>query len=191
MAGRDLSGIDKDKVVAEYLKLKSVVKTAKKFGIGRATVKRWLIEKNIARFGPRKIDPNREQKFCSRCGHEKDIEEFWIARGRTDGRQGWCKDCSVTALRESSLKAKYGITRDQYDAMLQEQDNSCAICGSSPDSQPTYGKTGKRFELHVDHCHDTGRVRGLLCNSCNSGLGRFKDDPVRLFNAIEYLNKEY
>src|SRR5574337_857434 len=71
------------------------------------------------------------------------------------------------------LKAKFGITNDDYDRMLEEQDFVCAICGEPSDK--TY---------HVDHCHTSGKVRGLLCNTCNRGLGYFKDNTSFLTNAI-------
>ena len=176
-------------MVEKYHELKSVVKTAQHFGVGRVTVKRWLSAAQVKRYGPKTIDPNREQKFCSRCGEIKTIEEYWEARGRTDGRQAWCKPCSVAALRESNLKTKYGLTREQYDEILKTQGNGCAVCGSVDSNQKPYGGDGKSFELHVDHCHESGKVRGILCSSCNSGLGRFKDDPALLLNAINYLQR--
>jgi hypothetical protein len=80
------------------------------------------------------------------------------------------------SLRKTHLKTKYGITPEQYDEMLEAQGGGCAICGKPP------GKTA----LHVDHCHETGRVRGLLCFSCNAGLGQFKHDPELLEAALMY-----
>lgn len=82
------------------------------------------------------------------------------------------------------LRTHYGITYDDYLKMLAEQGGGCAICkGTSP---------GRKGVTHfsVDHCHATNRVRGLLCTSCNNGLGRFKDSPTFLENAIAYLKKE-
>lgn len=76
--------------------------------------------------------------------------------------------------------AKYGITLDDYNRMLAEQGGGCAICGSETN------KNGKA--LFVDHCHDTGRVRGILCYKCNTGLGSFKDDAGLLEKAFRYLN---
>lgn len=74
----------------------------------------------------------------------------------------------------------YGITPEQYGAMLQQQDNRCAICRS--DKWP-----GKGSRPHVDHCHDTGKVRGLLCGKCNVALGNMDDDPIRLRAAAAYV----
>lgn len=76
-------------------------------------------------------------------------------------------------------KAKYGVTRDQYEAMLVTQAGNCAICG-----------VNKGSDLRIDHNHQTGAVRGLLCDSCNNGLGRFKDNPFILQAAIKYLQAQ-
>lgn len=76
----------------------------------------------------------------------------------------------------------YGVTPEQYDALLLAQDNRCAICRTDT--------PGGRGTWCVDHCHDTERVRGLLCNGCNTGLGQFQDDPDRLKAAAEYLLRE-
>ena len=76
---------------------------------------------------------------------------------------------------------RYGINQLDYTKMLEAQDHSCAICGTEDPSPKKY--------LCVDHNHDTGEVRGLLCHSCNTGLGMFKDDPNNLLKANEYLTK--
>jgi hypothetical protein len=83
------------------------------------------------------------------------------------------------ARREWELQTKYGMSTAEYAAMLAAQDEVCAICRTD---DPGRGKA-----WCVDHDHATGRVRGLLCWSCNNGLGLFADDPVRLKAAIEYL----
>lgn len=88
-------------------------------------------------------------------------------------------------FRHWQLRKQYGITVEQYDAMLAAQGGGCAICGDPPDG---VGRAGVR--LHVDHCHATNRVRGLLCNSCNNGLGRFRDRPELLRAAAAYLAAE-
>ena len=85
--------------------------------------------------------------------------------------------------RKTQRVKQYGIDAAGYDAMLNGQRGLCAICGSSN----TGDKRGGRF--HVDHCHSTGVTRGLLCLSCNHGLGKFKDSIRSLERAIEYLRK--
>ena len=88
----------------------------------------------------------------------------------------------IAYIRNWTLKNTYGITTDDYNDMFIEQGGSCAICGTHQ------GELKKR--LHVDHCHDTGKVRGLLCDGCNIALGRFKDNLDILHNAIKYLEQE-
>lgn len=74
---------------------------------------------------------------------------------------------------------KFGVTLDQYDALIEAQGGVCAICEGPPN--------GKDDVFHVDHDHQTGMLRGLLCHSCNTSLGHFRDDVVVLQRAIEYL----
>jgi hypothetical protein len=91
------------------------------------------------------------------------------------------KDKCIARSKEYQLKSKYGITSDDRDAMLASQEFRCAIC---KDDAP-----GGHGTWHVDHCHDTGAVRGLLCTRCNMGLGQFRDNTEFLSNAIAYLNE--
>ena len=80
--------------------------------------------------------------------------------------------------RNDRLKLVYGMTPEDYDAILARQNGACAICES---------KSHRR--LCIDHCHSTGTVRGLLCRDCNLGLGNYQDDPKRLLKAIVYLKR--
>jgi hypothetical protein len=82
--------------------------------------------------------------------------------------------------RRNKIFAKYKITMAEYEAMSLKQSGKCAICFASPEDV-RYGV------LCVDHCHETGKVRGLLCVKCNTGLGRFEDKLQILKNAIHYL----
>lgn len=84
--------------------------------------------------------------------------------------------------RKSQRLARYGIELSDFNDLMTIQNGACAICGHSDISKPNF------FPL-VDHCHKTGRVRGLLCMACNQGLGKFKDEIDRLFSAIAYLSK--
>jgi hypothetical protein len=82
------------------------------------------------------------------------------------------------------LRSKYGITLEQYNIMLENQGGVCAICGDPP----TIIHAGEKVSpLSVDHCHKTGKVRGLLCHPCNMALGLFKDNKDRLRAAAAYL----
>lgn len=85
----------------------------------------------------------------------------------------------ASARRRSVLRSKDGLTLEEYDALLLKQGGACAICGQSPSLKA----------LHVDHHHETGNVRGLLCNNCNRCLGLLKDDVAVLRSAIVYLER--
>ena len=85
-------------------------------------------------------------------------------------------------VRERTNVQRHGITKRKYRTMLDEQNHLCAICAS-----PSGLGTKKSRELSVDHCHQTGQVRGLLCTRCNVGLGYFQDNPMNLRRAIDYL----
>lgn len=76
--------------------------------------------------------------------------------------------------------SRYGISSEEYTRLLNKQDNKCAICGLS---------FGINYTPHVDHNHETQRVRGLLCRKCNSGLGQFEDSTINLQQAIVYLKE--
>src|SRR4051812_13765810 len=113
-------------------------------------------------------------KWCPDCGEVKLLENFPRKRGTTSGHYSYCKPChnlrgkaskdKVGGARTYHLKRRYGISADDADMMLAEQGGLCAICGIAPAE-------------HVDHDHETGLVRQLLCFNCNGGLGQFKDDP--------------
>lgn len=85
------------------------------------------------------------------------------------------------------LKYRYGITPEKYSELFHEQNGRCSICGNEETTR--HNRSKKIQKLAVDHCHTTGNVRGLLCQDCNRGLGKFHDDPTRLQKAIEYLTK--
>lgn len=85
-------------------------------------------------------------------------------------------------MREYDLQRKYGLSLEQYNILLASQEFSCAIC-------KTKIFKGKGKKLHVDHCHNTGKIRALLCNPCNVGLGAFTDSVSTLLSAADYLQK--
>lgn len=128
-----------------------------------------------------------------RC--EEHAAMYWVAPicgavgcGRilhTDNLTGRCHKHRSDYTRSGALLRVYGITVEQYDAMLAEQGGVCALCGKPPAMNG--GPSGNR--LHVDHDHETGRVRALLCSTCNISLGGFRDDPVLLRKAADYLER--
>src|SRR3954469_10844012 len=96
-------------------------------------------------------------------------------------KNGYKKPRTYASHREAVLVLKFGITEAQYAGMLEKQDNKCAIC------RLDRSQFNKNF--CVDHCHATGKIRGLLCTACNVGLSRFRDRVDLLQNAIEYLSE--
>jgi hypothetical protein len=117
---------------------------------------------------------NREKiNSLQRERREKDPEKY---RAKANTYNANNKD----KVLKNWLKTTYGMSLEEYDALFKEQDGKCAICGEHQ------GSLSKR--LGVDHCHETGKVRGLLCDKCNVSLGNFQDDVNLLGKAIEYLN---
>lgn len=150
-------------------------------------------------------------KPCALCLIEKPLDDFHIATRSKDGRQGRCKECAkavardwyrantkraegkVIAWRENNrdkvrhaqrkhkVKKVYGLEWQDYLDLIAVRGDVCWICGTT---EP--GRKGS-LAMCVDHDHATGRVRGLLCQSCNVGIARFRDDPDLLARAIRYL----
>ncbi len=135
-------------------------------------------------------------KQCNSCGESKPLSEYYNHRKGRDGKYSFCRECACAKSKDSyrqdragalkrarthCLKMRYGISDEQYAEMERKQNGCCAICGGLP----IIGRS--RRYLDVDHCHETGEVRGLLCHPCNTGLGGFRDNPDRMRKAIEYL----
>lgn len=147
-------------------------------------------------------------KVCTRCKATLPLDHFGPDRRMSLGVSSWCRTCKKAdqqaryqadperARAENRRRAKaartpertrarhvlykYGLTTEAYETLLAEQDGKCAICQTSEPG-------GKHNTWHVDHCHDSSVVRGLLCGGCNIGLGHFGDNPTRLAAAIDYL----
>jgi len=125
-------------------------------------------------------------KVCTKCGENKSLTEYYTIKS-SGKKHGSCKECFKKAAKESKkklgedhvknymLKWHYGISLEEYNKF----DQCCNICGSSEE--------GRGFKMNVDHDHNTGKVRGLLCNSCNRGLGLLGEDNLE--KAILYLSQ--
>ena len=122
-------------------------------------------------------------KVCNTCSILLIPNENWK---QLSMKTGWkiCDTCRPLKVKHYNLKRNYGITLEDYNRMFEEQGGKCAICSA----EDTGGKH-KDAAFHVDHCHDTGKVRGLLCNQCNLALGKFKDSKKLLQKALDYLKK--
>lgn len=141
-------------------------------------------------------------KVCTSCLTEKCVTSFWQkSRKRADGSVTYravCKECGVKEKllkyhteggkekqKERSFRAlmrSYGITEEIYEQERIKQNYKCCLCGADEKDQH-HGR------LYVDHCHETGKYRGLLCNLCNVALGSFKDNVEVIKKSIEYLNE--
>ena len=120
---------------------------------------------------------------CSSCKEWKPINAFAKDKVIADGLSTACRPCISARNRKNRHKTRYGITRDAFDNLVKKQNGVCAICGKAETSS-VYGVVK---ELALDHCHQTGRIRGALCLRCNNGLGRFLHDPELLRAAAQYL----
>lgn len=121
-------------------------------------------------------------KTCKSCQEIKVLTDFYFNR-KYNVYFSSCKLCIKTNPNKwrNWLRSRYNISEEEHSEMLEKQNYTCAIC-----KQPqNYSRTDK---LYVDHCHVTSKVRGLLCNSCNTGLGNFKDNPNLLRKAATYLS---
>jgi hypothetical protein len=126
------------------------------------------------------------RKRCADCKQYKPVSEFPRNKNTKDGFHCYCKACNNARTDESRerlhggsrhyhLKHRYGIGADEFAELVRQQGGVCAICGR-PDPE------------HVDHSHETGEVRGILCFNCNGGLGQFRDSIDALIAAAEYLD---
>lgn len=147
------------------------------------------------------------EKLCRSCGFTLPATQFHRQADKKDGLRSQCKLCTNKrnlaryhscnrvkryhhmASRKHSLWKNYKLTPEQYDKMLLEQRGSCKIC-LSKNPWGFVEKPRRATEFFcVDHDHRTGKVRGLLCQPCNKGLGSFLDNPEYLRKAIEYLEE--
>ena len=127
---------------------------------------------------------------CKRCIERKKKEAREKTKRARRGDTPWPRDMSPEEKdayykelqRKSYYKRTYGISLEDYKEMLAAQSGRCSICGIHQDNVP------KGRWLAVDHCHHTGKVRGLLCLHCNTGIGKLQDDVFLLQAAIDYLN---
>lgn len=115
-------------------------------------------------------------KWCSGCERFLPIEEFYANAASDDGLVHRCKVCYGVETRKHALLRLYGLTPEDVERMKREQGGRCLICKG-------------KAKLHVDHDHDSGKVRGLLCGPCNRALGMFRDNPKVLRRAVRYLKE--
>ena len=181
----------------QHLKKLIMLKQSKEIDKEIANSKKHTKEKPIKKIHNHKLS-NSELKFCLKCKESKLSIDFGRDNRQTDNKAIYCRECknkvSIPPLTKKEIKDKrrrvgksfmekrdyltYGITIEKYDEMFELQKGKCAICEEIQ-------ITGK--VLAIDHCHTTGKVRGLLCQTCNTGIAMFKDNIKILKMAIKYL----
>lgn len=155
------------------------------------------------------IPEKKTEKRCPCCQQTKPVEDFNRLGIRC---QGTCRECQNArsqlrneAIKKSGLnieinrrdyrerrkwirlRSRYGLTKEIYQQMVEDQGNLCAIC-KKPETESSSPHIDE-MDLSIDHCHTTGKVRGLLCRQCNIALGRFREDVTILESAIAYLKR--
>lgn len=118
--------------------------------------------------------------ICIKCERDKPNTEFSFRSVSKGLRHYTCKACHRALSRVSHLKRTFSISQDQYNMMLRDQDGCCALCGG-PETQDK--------NLAVDHCHSSGTVRALLCQACNTGMGKLREDPELIRAAADYVEE--
>ena len=124
-----------------------------------------------------------DSKLCTGCRCMLPMSSFHKDSGQRTGYAPKCKECIAADQRRyapAARRRKYNLTKEQHDALIQAQGNRCKVCGVHADQE--HYKT-----LAIDHCHETGKVRGLLCAKCNTAIGQFRDDPKIILNAAKYV----
>jgi hypothetical protein len=138
-------------------------------------------------------------KKCTKCGVEKPLSEFSKHKSGKNGIRAQCKLCinfvrSGTCIKKPkrteeetknlyksrAFKRKYGISKEDFYILKFKQNNKCAICQNELENDK---------KSHMDHCHNSGKLRGVLCTTCNVGLGMFKDSLLLLKSAVKYIKK--
>lgn len=140
-----------------------------------------------------------QTKLCRKCGQRKLLSDFYKESRHKDGVHSYCKICFCKqtkgykqrnkekvkiSSRSLHLKKTFGITLESYKEILLKQNGVCAICGRPE----TATFRGKIRALSVDHNHNTGQVRGLLCDNCNHVIGAAKENVSILHSAIRYIS---
>lgn len=147
-------------------------------------------------------------QVCRVCGIEKPLEDFHYTRKKPN-REKRCKKCNHAYHRERRrhkvkgsprsndmglgdlplvdrrryyrIRSKYGLSREDFDSLMESQDNKCASCRDQLNKEP--------YPYVIDHCHNTNKVRGILCSQCNLALGLLYDSEERIQNLLDYLRK--
>jgi hypothetical protein len=124
-------------------------------------------------------------KTCGKCKKVKSVKNYHLDANNATKLTSWCKQCkkkyqkeNIEQIKKTTALRRYGVSGKEYENLMSS--DSCSIC------KKFFSRLVKPV---IDHCHSTGRVRGLICYKCNLGLGLFFDDPKILKEAIKYLSE--
>lgn len=139
-------------------------------------------------------------KNCRKCLIDKPIEYFSKAKRNNDCLHSYCKECmleyskqwveskgGIEYSREVHYQSTYGISYQHVLDLIKNQDGKCALCEAKVS---LHRGGGFKHKAHVDHCHTTNKIRGILCGNCNTALGKLGDDVKSIQKVLEYLKGE-
>jgi hypothetical protein len=170
---------DKEKLPKLYYSGLTIPEVAKETGYTTEYVRRRLKALEVTLRPARKRAKARvvTERICNLCKQTKELSEF-------SKNQYRCRPCEKVYQFERTVK-KFGLSMEEYNEFMAKQDSSCAICNSSF----SHKRNGQEARLAIDHDHKTGKVRGLLCGSCNRALGLLKEDKRIVQSAVQYLER--
>lgn len=173
-------------IIELYISGKSIKEIAECCQKSRSCILRTLKRNDIKiRGSTQRVKIIDNMCICKICNKVKPVSEMRKDKNTPTGISRICNQCSNEKHKKSdTVYKKYGINQKTYEDILRTQNGKCAICGC--DTGGT-SRSGNIKKLSVDHDHDTGKVRGLLCNMCNVGIGNLRDSPELLEKAAKYL----
>lgn len=166
---------EKARKLAHYYEIRETIDREKKKEYMREYLKTYK-RKPITPEKRAEINRLRRERYATDLEYQEQIKQ----KARENNKK------HPMTKKNGRLRAEFGITLEQYNELLEKQGGGCAICGKKMTGVKEAGK--REHALYVDHDHETGKVRGILCNLCNFGLGNFLNNPVLLIRAAEYLS---
>lgn len=184
---RQLSVTQITEIVEAYRNGASLDMLRARYQAGRRVIRRVLIQAGVAITGQgHKLGKSRalrvqdgvECLYCPRCRKWVPRDNFSNNKRSPSGKASYCKPCQTTYAKFRL----YGITPEAYNKLLAQQNGGCAICGEA-------GAASTRSPLMVDHDHQTGQLRALLCHRCNSAIGLLREDLDLMRRAMRYIQQ--
>jgi len=169
----------KEKIVNLYEEGLSIHKIAKAVGLSPTATRARLIRMGLHK-PKHKCSIVNGKIICRVCKNEHPVDYF--PAFEAEGKR-MCRDC-IRLYNDKFQLAKYNCSKDKYNKLMETQDSKCAICGTRTGH---ISKNGYECRLAVDHDHKAGKIRGLLCNNCNRGIGWVGEDNLQ--NALDYIKR--